>query len=700
MVAKAIAYANNDVVQIGWSVDAKIPGCLGFAISRLPAEADTPETPLTSHIGFDDADPKKWITKPTSIQPIAAFRWRDLAPERGKPVRYKIVAMQGPPENPQPVPGFKPLITPAVTATETYGNIRVYFNRGILSTQHLSRALIGEGKQPSPAALDPHIRASGDKIRLALTGQLLEGLTSVMRRAEKEGGKCYASLYELTDAELIQHLVDLPNLEIVLSNNGTGDKGEPYDKGNADAAEKLKDKPLTRRYMPKGQIGHNKFMVYVGPDGEPKAVLTGSTNWTSTGLCTQSNNCMVIESPALAKQYLAYWHDLKKDAEAAGIPPEPAPMSAIQGAKLRGDDANARDTIDIPGGPTARVWFSPNTPGKLGKKPKLPPDLKELFAHCDAAEQAVLFLCFQPGGAGSEIATIVKHMSGVSEKKPGLLVRGVISDQAEAEEFMKFRDPDEDADVIAPAAILDGFAAWEKEFYKFGNAIVHDKIVVIDPFSPEKCVVATGSHNLGYRASHNNDENMLILKGDRRIAQAYATHAFDIYNHYRWRYYQMQKAQRLARAAWEADGAVKERKKNFPPAKFFHQVVSWKHNEPNDSWQDRYFDPSTMASLERLFWVSEGEPLPARKPKRAIVKRRGSVFAPGDGTPAPAPPASDAPKKKKKKAAKKKTSKKKAVKKSTTKKKAKKKVAKKKAPKKKKKAAKKRVKKKAVRARR
>ncbi len=61
--------------------------------------------------------------------------------------------------------------------------------------------------------------------------------------------------------------------------------------------------------------------------------------------------------------------------------------------------------------------------------------------------------------------------------------------------------------------------------------------------------------------------------------------------------------------------------------------MSWKHNEPNDSWQDRYFDPASMASLERQFWVSEGEPLAARVPKFAIKKRRGSVFAPGEFIP-------------------------------------------------------------------
>lgn len=638
MVAKAMAYANNDVVQIGWSIDQKLPGCIGFAVSRLPVDADVPEEPLTSHVGFEEGDPQQWKARPTTQQPIAGFRWRDLAPVRGKPVRYKIVAMQGPAADPQPVPGFKPLITPPVTATETYGNIRVYFNRGILSTQHLARALEAEGVKPSPATLQPHIEKPGDRIRLDLTGQLLEGLTSIIDRASKEGGRCFAALYEFTDTELIGKLASLQNVEIILSNNGTGSDGEPYDKGNIDAAKALGGKPLTRRYMPAGQIGHNKFVVYVGPDGEAKSVLTGSTNWTPTGLCTQSNNCVIVESADLAKQYLSYWDDLKRDAVAAGIPATPQPMPKIQGDTLRTDDAVSRPVIPIAGGPTAHVWFSPNRPGLVNRNSTLPPDLGELFGLCERAEQAVLFLCFQPGAAGAVTPTIVKFLSGVSEKKPGLLVRGVISDQAEAEEFMRFRDADEDADVIAPAGILDGFAAWEKEFYRYGNAIVHDKIVVIDPFSPTNCAVATGSHNLGYRASHNNDENMLILRGDQRIAQAYATHVFDIYSHYRWRYYMMQKAQRLADDAWQKAGAVKEQKKNFPPSKYFDQVVSWRHNEPDDTWQDRYFDPSAMASLERQFWVSEGAPLSARTPKFPIRKRKGAVLDPaGTGTAGTAP---------------------------------------------------------------
>ena len=35
-----------------------------------------------------------------------------------------------------------------------------------------------------------------------------------------------------------------------------------------------------------------------------------------------------------------------------------------------------------------------------------------------------------------------------------------------------------------------------------GRAIIHDRILGIDTMDPEKCVVAFGRHNLGYKASY------------------------------------------------------------------------------------------------------------------------------------------------------------------------------------------------------
>ena len=53
--------------------------------------------------------------------------------------------------------------------------------------------------------------------------------------------------------------------------------------------------------------------------------------------------------------------------------------------------------------------------------------------------------------------------------------------------------------------------------------------MVIDPLSPD-CVVLTGSHDLGYRASYTNDENLLFIRGHQSVAEAYAVHVMDVYS--------------------------------------------------------------------------------------------------------------------------------------------------------------------------
>jgi phosphatidylserine/phosphatidylglycerophosphate/cardiolipin synthase-like enzyme len=53
-------------------------------------------------------------------------------------------------------------------------------------------------------------------------------------------------------------------------------------------------------------------------------------------------------------------------------------------------------------------------------------------------------------------------------------------------------------------------------------------------------VVAAGSHNLGFKASYENDANLMIFRGNQALAQAYAVHALDVYDHYRFRAWQAQ----------------------------------------------------------------------------------------------------------------------------------------------------------------
>lgn len=120
----------------------------------------------------------------------------------------------------------------------------------------------------------------------------------------------------------------------------------------------------------------------------------------------------------------------------------------------------------------------------------------------------------------------------------------------------------------------DKFGDFEAEMHKVGFAIIHDKIVVIDPFTKD-CVVVVGSHNLGFRASHNNDENMVIIRGHQGLAEAYACHVLDIYDHYAFRYWL----------------------KKYPD--MFGRPL-----DDQDTWQDRYIKDAQEKSPELSFWLS------------------------------------------------------------------------------------------------
>jgi phosphatidylserine/phosphatidylglycerophosphate/cardiolipin synthase-like enzyme len=61
-------------------------------------------------------------------------------------------------------------------------------------------------------------------------------------------------------------------------------------------------------------------------------------------------------------------------------------------------------------------------------------------------------------------------------------------------------------------------------------------MIVIDPLSDD-CTVITGSHNFSGAASEKNDENFVVIKNNKKLAQAYSVACLATYAHYRWRAY-------------------------------------------------------------------------------------------------------------------------------------------------------------------
>lgn len=582
---KAIAFSNNDIAAIAWTFGKKIDGCLGFAIHRKDLNSGC-ERALPAWVGFSKDRNDEWKPKTTEQWPIQKFNWKDLTAERGGLYQYRIVPMVGTPES-LVAANDRIVETNPVQLNPRRGIISAYFNRGILASQYVSHQLpAGRNGTPNVKVLRDRIDQPRDPLRAGLAGSMTEAIPQLLQRARDKGGTCYCALYELTDPELLEHLIGSPFVRIVLSNTGTDDaENEP-------ARQSLHDSnvDITDRFVGSGHIGHNKFVVYVDAHDKPAAVLTGSTNWTANGLCAQTNNAILIESPSIAAAYLDYWERLKADCTNKG--------QGLQGSKFREQNDSVNSLTLEDGKTKVDLWFSPNTEQKKkpSKDPESPSDMTEVFRIISSARQGVLFLAFQPGSP-----SILDAIVEAQANDPELFVRGAITNKQAATDFpvelyhLTGKKPD--AIVVPATAICDQFSVWEHELLSAGHAIIHDKIVVVDPFTDD-CVVITGSHNLGYTASYANDENMLIIRGHRGLAEAYTTHVMDVYEHYRWRY------------LIQKQGAKK----------------AFSHLKSNDSWQDKYFDDSNSKELN--FWLnatktaSNGTLPLAKSPKAA--KKKGS----------------------------------------------------------------------------
>jgi phosphatidylserine/phosphatidylglycerophosphate/cardiolipin synthase-like enzyme len=60
---------------------------------------------------------------------------------------------------------------------------------------------------------------------------------------------------------------------------------------------------------------------------------------------------------------------------------------------------------------------------------------------------------------------------------------------------------------------------------------IHSKILLRDPLGADPIVV-TGSANFSAASTTDNDENMLVIRGNRRVADIYFTEFNRLFNHY------------------------------------------------------------------------------------------------------------------------------------------------------------------------
>lgn len=78
-----------------------------------------------------------------------------------------------------------------------------------------------------------------------------------------------------------------------------------------------------------------------------------------------------------------------------------------------------------------------------------------------------------------------------------------------------------------------------------GTLYVHNKFFLVDPLG-DSPVVVSGSANFSDESLTKNDENMLIVKGDKRTADIYFTEFSRMFDHFMPRYLKKLKEQNSA----------------------------------------------------------------------------------------------------------------------------------------------------------
>jgi len=504
------AYANCDHVYIAWRFDQLIPNCIGFALyKRANGESETTAEPIGNHIGFAGQDPKPGEVRPSTDWPIQRFTWTDYDVKAGDTVSYMVIPILWNGTSVSKDPGNAGPWSDVVQVG-TGKDIEAYFNRGIISSQFMSRQMDNLQATDKKATLADTLQDPDSGIRKFLGGGLAEHLFSEMDAVIKDKTlSIYAALYELNETIFIGKLKEIDDRANIILANGAFQK-KPHNDENYDVREDIRNSSKVKmhdRIVTGKHFAHNKFIVFC-KNGKPYKVWTGSTNTTENGLYTQVNNAIIINDPVVAGWYFAEWNQILKagnDYPAAYISYNSQGHPASKGVS---------------------TWFAP-----VGAQQ----DMNAARTLIANAQNGILFLFFNPGTTDTLYSAIMDKYTkstdpffvhGIMNQDPGGKVHPLIFIHKGNQESTNY-------DTLMPKSINDEFAYWSDEI-KPKMVTIHSKVVVIDPFGKNP-IVMTGSHNDGNKASQFNDDNLNIIQ-NAELAKQYAVNILSVYDHFHWRY--------------------------------------------------------------------------------------------------------------------------------------------------------------------
>jgi phosphatidylserine/phosphatidylglycerophosphate/cardiolipin synthase-like enzyme len=532
---KGAAYAGTYVVVLAWDTkDGKMSlreELLGFAIERteLDTAGNTVERYWLRGIKrFKEKDKGLPPGTPvsTSEHPVQSFLWADYTVNPGIRYLFRIVPVYGAIKNVQ-FDDAAAVTLDVTTEEETKAGAKhnVFFNRGVIGSQAYARQF----GNCEPDADNPR----SEEMEWLSRG-LFKALLQFIGRAG-DGMGLRASFYEF-------HYLPVANAFVKAIEAGA-DVKIVYD---AKSSYKEENEATIRtagldnynavipRTVSEG-IRHNKFIILL--EGKnPIAVWTGSTNISAGGIFGHSNVGHIVWDSDVAAKYLAYWQRLADN---------------LTCTRLRAPNKNETPT------PVGKPAMNSITPLFSARDDMDKNETLQWYADrlADARELCCMTFAFN----------IDEVFLNVLSQENDVL-RYVVKDDplGENESFGPDRDVIFASGSFLEEGALDNFLR-ERSNPLNRNRYIHDKFMLVDPLS-EDPVVITGSANFSRPSQRINDENMIVIRGDKRVADIYFGEFMRVFDHHYARY-----VVRLLTEAGRSDpeaGYLKEKTTDWLPSHF------------------------------------------------------------------------------------------------------------------------------------
>jgi phosphatidylserine/phosphatidylglycerophosphate/cardiolipin synthase-like enzyme len=504
---KVIAIAGTYVVTLGFNLpEDQCEGLLGFSIHRTD-HTENEAYYLEGMKCFTETDPgfPSGSLYSTKNQPIQGFQWADYSAKPKHSYTYTITALKGTPDN------LTPFLTTEVkiTTEDTDANKHdIYFNRGTAGSQEYVRRF---GNKAPDKVSNP--KAAYDW----LSRGLYEAMIKFVNDCIAQNHSLRIAAYEFHHEPFLQVLKKAIDSGVDIQIVYDARKNNPKTKNEAAIRNVGLENFCTPRTEGKSYISHNKFMVKLDENGNPFSVWTGGTNFSDGGIYGHSNVAHVAEDTELANLYYSYWNALKDDLTVAKIKKETENISTI-----------------------------PDNPPPIGTSALFSPrenlDALNYYADLAMSSTAGLFMTFAFGinkvfkdvyrntNAPFRLALLEKATRPYKKTE-------VDARLADEQEIQELRNLPENTFAIGEFIRTNEFDGWVKERLTGLNKnvnYVHNKFMLVDPLSDNPIVIA-GSANFSDASTIQNDENMLIIRKNKRVADIYFGEFIRLFSHFSFR---------------------------------------------------------------------------------------------------------------------------------------------------------------------